>query len=147
VFNKPEYNVFVKAKSMPNGHDQGITTTVKSQGNGVAGVAVRFSGSGDTRQGYICVINNNQFGCFAVIADKFTSIQGWTTSDVIKAGQGNTMLLVVEGSTLTLQINGQQVAKLNDTRITSGFPTLYVESTKDGPGGAVFGPVKVAVVP
>ena len=153
------YNVTIKQannnyiyypSSIPGGQDQGIQANVTLKGtNGVAGVAIRYSkDSNGNRSFYLCAINGQgQYGCWSVVKDKFTALVKWTASPSVHVGQMNTLTLVVEGSKLTLGINGTDtpVASVTDTSLTSGHPALYVEADDTVPVSVSFGQVGVII--
>jgi hypothetical protein len=91
------------------------------------GVACRVQGEGD---GYYLLISGDGFyGIMSPDGDEFDVLVDWTESDVIHRGNAtNTLRGTCAGSTLTLEVNGQELASTSDTRFTSGDIALVAVS-------------------
>ncbi len=135
-------------KSMPSGTKETISTTVTvSNTNGVAGVAARYTQTGQGQASfYMCAITaDGYFGCWVVVNNAYTSLQNWTQSPAITVSAANVLTLTVTESNIGFNINGTDVAHLSDKQLTSGEPGLYVEVYKSPPFSVVFGKTQVHV--
>lgn len=96
---------------------------------------VRTEGTSDNHYGLLCRYRSGQFYYFAISADGyyaiFRRVQGgdlvpltgpaMLRSPLIHTdGSANRLLAVCQGSTLTLSINGEQVAQVQDNTLTQG---------------------------
>ena len=98
------------------------------------GVKCREQPDGD---GYGLVISGDGYYSIQIVVDgDWDPLVDWTTSDVIRQGNAtNHIRAVCDGSTLTLFVNGQRLALIEDSTFTSGdialtATTFEVESTE-----------------
>lgn len=116
-------------------NDMAIIADMQIAGNARAGVATRHTLNGDAQSYYACWIDsNNQFGCVNYNDGQLTTLQEATTSDAIKAGQANRLMMVSEGTTTSFSINGTDVASFENTTLTHGIPAIYAENFDDKAG-------------
>lgn len=109
--------------------DGAVIAYVRARGDGVAGVMARANEEGDF---YDCWIDNAQrFGCFKWVNDKHIPITKTVQSNEIIPQGYNEIMLATLGKTLYFWINGEQVAKLDDSTLESGSWGIFA-STAEG---------------
>jgi hypothetical protein len=117
---------------MDSGTDQGIAASVQPKDDARAGVFLRLTKTDGKRDYYACWINAaGEYGCFVSIKDEWTTLQDATPSDAIKTDAPNRLVMTAKGDTITLRINGTEVATLTDSQVTEGIAGLYLENFKD----------------
>lgn len=135
MLNAPDRYTAWPDTSIPDGADMGIVAVLKPNGNARAGVATRYVDNGDTESYYACWIDTeSSYGCVKYVDSQLTTLQELTQSDLILPGQENTLTLVAEGTTVSFNINGTDVASFEDTTLTNGVPAIYVENFSDPAG-------------
>ncbi len=145
------YTLRIKAKDqfylsnpdMDVGTEQGIAASVQPTQDGRAGVFLRLTKTNGKRDYYACWINAaGEYGCFVSVQDDWTDLQKATTSDVIKTGAPNRLVMTANGDTITLRINGVEVVNATDDMVTEGRAGLYLENF-DGPVESTYDDVTI----
>lgn len=131
------YTLRIKAKDqfylsnpdMDIGSEQGIAASVQPTEDARAGVFLRLTKNGDTRNYYACWINAvGEYGCFVSVEDNWTDLQEATVSEYIKADAPNRLVMTAIGDQITLRINGVEVLSTTDDQVTEGRAGLYLEN-------------------
>jgi hypothetical protein len=106
------------------------------------GVACRVKEEGD---GYYLLISGDGFyGIMSSDGNEFDQLVDWTESNVINQGNAtNTIRATCAGSTLTLEVNGQELASIDDSRFSSGDIALAAVSYESEPTQIHFDDVRV----
>ena len=148
TFKKPSlYNVY-RPSSVPSAGDQAMAADVTVTA-GYGGLALRFTASSDNKWTYYdCFINTgDQFGCGVEVNDQYTALVQPASSPAIKKGQVNQLKMSVVGTTITFNINGQQVASFTDSTIQKGTIGLEAGGGSDAPGNITFDNVATEYMP
>jgi len=110
--------------------------------------ATQFSASDDNNNAYgvMCRAQPNDDGYLLRISgdgqaaitriqnDKFEELVAWAASDAVRQGNAtNHLLAACEGSKLSLTVNGQLVAQVEDTAFTAGDIALTATTYTDTP--------------
>ena len=99
------------------------------------GVGCRFT-SGDNPSGYLLRISaDGYYAIQAVNNGSPTDIVTWTASSAINKGNGevNRLRATCNGSTLTLEVNGEEVDSVTDSTYSSGYLALAASTFEDTP--------------
>ena len=112
-----------------------VTTTqinAPSNNNNDYGILCRLRENAD---GYSFNISGDGFYSIQRMDDsEFVNLVEWAESNKIKTGNAsNTIKAICQGSTLTLFINGDQVAEVTDTTYTDGDIALAATTYEDQP--------------
>jgi serine protease Do len=109
--------------------DGGIAAELRiDEATGYAGVMLRYSKQGDTRNMYACWISNEgTYGCFKSINDEWTVLIEPTAEPAIKRNDANQVLMSALGNELLFNINGK-VINFSDDSLANGAAGLYVEN-------------------
>lgn len=110
--------------------------------------ATQFSASDDNNNAYgvMCRVQPNDEGYLLrvsgdgqvaitrILNDQFEDLVAWAASDAVRQGDAtNHLLAVCDGSQLSLTVNGQLVAQIEDTAFTSGDIALTATTYTDTP--------------
>lgn len=142
--------------NVPN--DFAVSTTftfVQGDLNDSAGLQLRSNNNG--AQGYVVeVYGDDAYDIIKISPDpkdntklKFTTIVSPSHSDAIHAkGQQNIMNLVMKGSTLLVQFNGQTVKTITDSTFSSGSMSLFLSNGDTSKGAiATFNTISIYQAP
>lgn len=105
--------------------DGAIEAYVRLENTGWAGLFGRYTNDGGNK--YACWIDNNRrFGCYKTVDGVETTLIRTATSDAIRPGAYNAMLLIILGNELFLEINGTDVASIIDDSLVSGTWGVFI---------------------
>lgn len=98
------------------------------------GVAFRLNSDGN---GYTFEIGND--GLYAVLLydGEWKRLKDWSSSEAIKAGETNELVVVAEGDELTFFVNDQQLTTITDGTVMSGKVGLVVDMFEENTSTAV----------
>ena len=116
------------------------------------------STAGDNIWGVICryldfdnyyefdISNDGYFAIFALLDGEFVPLQDWTPTQSIGSGDGATNQLAVScvGETLSLAVNGVQLASVTDSRLTTGDIGFTAGTYETGGARITFDDLRVA---
>ncbi len=100
--------------------------------NNAYGVMCRVQPNGE---GYLLrVSGDGQVAITRILNDKFEDLAAWTASNAVRQGNAtNHLLAACDGPKLSLTVNGQLVAQIEDTAFTSGDIALTATTYTDTP--------------
>lgn len=116
--------------------------TAPSNDNNGYGVVCRAQENGD---GYYLRISGDGFYSITkAIGDEWIDLVEWTESSAIQQGNANNNLRAIcDGTSLTLEVNGQRMATASDREFSSGDIAMTVASYEDAASLVHFDDVRV----
>ncbi|HLC04432.1 MAG TPA: hypothetical protein VJK02_15460 [Anaerolineales bacterium] len=106
------------------------------------GVACRIQDEGAGY--YLLISGDGYYSIMKAVGDERDPLVDWTESDVIIRGNGsNDIRGTCDGSSLTLEVNGQQLASATDSEFVSGDVALTATSYEDASTQIYFDDVRV----
>jgi hypothetical protein len=107
------------------------------------GVACRIQDEGAGY--YLLISGDGYYAIMKAVDDERDPLVDWTESDVIHRGNAsNDIRGTCDGSTLTLEVNGQQLASTTDSEFPSGDVALSATSYEDASTQIYFDDVRVS---
>jgi hypothetical protein len=107
------------------------------------GVACRIQDEGAGY--YLLISGDGYYSILKAVGDERDPLVDWTESDVIIRGNAsNDIKGTCDGSSLTLEVNGQQLASATDSEFLSGDVALTATSYEDASTQVYFDDVRVS---
>ncbi|MEJ7654475.1 MAG: trypsin-like peptidase domain-containing protein, partial [Chloroflexia bacterium] len=132
AITKPSSSVYsfpTAHREVPNG---AVSTSVRMQGNGFAGVAARIVDKAGSEPSdlYVCWIDSQkQFGCAKTVNSKVTVLVQPKALASIKPTGANVIVLAASGTQILFKVNDVEVARFEDDELPTGAFGVYAEST------------------